>query len=93
MALGPKAKLQQVMMNVAQKVPFEIVVLDGPSGGFADAAETARALAGAVEKIPGLDKSKLLVFRRLAVGLARHGRGAPDGGRAFRHHRPVPGRG
>jgi Electron transfer flavoprotein, beta subunit len=61
-ALGPKAKLQQVMMSVAQKVPFEIVVLDGPAGGFADAAETAAALAGAVEKIPGLDKSKLLLF-------------------------------
>ncbi len=61
-ALGPKAKLQQVMMNVAQKVPFEIVVLDGPAGGFTDAAETARALAGAVEKIPGLDTSKLLLF-------------------------------
>jgi len=61
-ALGPKAKLQQVMMSVAQKVPFEIVVLDGPAGGFGDAAETARALAGGVEKIPGLDKSKLLVF-------------------------------
>ncbi len=61
-ALGPKAKLQQVMMNVAQKVPFEIVVLDGPAGGFADARETAAALAGAVEKIPGLDKSKLLLF-------------------------------
>lgn len=61
-ALGPKAKLQQVMMNVAQKVPFEIVVLDGPAGGFADAAETASALAGAVEKIPGLDKGKLLLF-------------------------------
>ncbi len=61
-ALGPKAKLQQVMMNVAQKVPFEIVVLDGPAGGFTDAAETAKALAGAVEKIPGLDKGKLLVF-------------------------------
>ncbi len=61
-ALGPKAKLQQVMMSVAQKVPFEIVVLDGPAGGFTDAAETARALAGAVEKIPGLDKGKLLLF-------------------------------
>lgn len=61
-ALGPKAKLQQVMMNVAQKVPFEIVVLDGPAGGFADAAETARALAAGVEKIPGLDKSRLLIF-------------------------------
>lgn len=61
-ALGPKAKLQQVMMSVAQKAPFELVVLDGPAGGFTDAAETARALAGAVEKIPGLDKSKLLLF-------------------------------
>jgi electron transfer flavoprotein beta subunit len=61
-ALGPKAKLQQVMMSVAQKVPFEIVVLDGPAGGFTDAAETARALAGAVEKIPGLDKGRLLLF-------------------------------
>ncbi|SNR90519.1 electron transfer flavoprotein beta subunit [Humidesulfovibrio mexicanus] len=61
-ALGPKAKLQQVMMNVAQKVPFEIVVLDGPAGGFADAAETAKALAAGVEKIPGLDKGKLLLF-------------------------------
>src|SRR5512140_199906 len=29
-ALGPKAKLQQVMMTIAQKVPFELVVLDGP---------------------------------------------------------------
>lgn len=61
-ALGPKAKLQQVMMSVAQKAPFELVVLDGPAGGFADAAETASALAGAVEKIPGLDKGKLLLF-------------------------------
>lgn len=61
-ALGPKAKLQQVMMNVAQKVPFEIVVLDGPAGGFTDAVETAKALAAGVEKIPGLDKSKLLIF-------------------------------
>ena len=61
-ALGPKAKLQQVMMSVAQKALFEIVVLDGPAGGFTDAAETAKALAGAVEKIPGLDKSRLLVF-------------------------------
>ncbi|MDO9082709.1 MAG: electron transfer flavoprotein subunit beta, partial [Humidesulfovibrio sp.] len=54
--------LQQVMMNVAQKVPFEINVLDGPAGGFTDAAETAKALAAAVEKIPGLDKGKLLIF-------------------------------
>ena len=31
-SLGPKAKLQQVMMTVAQKVPFELVPVDGPIG-------------------------------------------------------------
>src|SRR4051812_17673837 len=33
-SLGPKAKLQQVMMTVAQKVPFEFVAVDGPASGF-----------------------------------------------------------
>lgn len=61
-ALGPKAKLQQAMMTLAQKVPFELVALDGPAGGFTDAAETAAALAEAIQAIPGLDLSKLLVF-------------------------------
>lgn len=61
-ALGPKAKLQQVMMTLAQKAPFELVALDGPAGGFTDAAETAAALAEAINAIPGLDRSKLLVF-------------------------------
>jgi len=61
-SLGPKAKLQQVMMTVAQKVPFELVALDGPANGFTNAAETAAALAEAIEAIPGLDKSRLLVF-------------------------------
>jgi electron transfer flavoprotein beta subunit len=61
-SLGPKAKLQQVMMTVGQKVPFELVALDGPAGGFTDAYETAAALAEAISAIPGLDKSKLLVF-------------------------------
>lgn len=61
-SLGPKAKLQQVMMTVAQKVPFELVALDGPSSGFTEAAEVAAQLADAIQAIPGLDKSKLLVF-------------------------------
>ena len=61
-SLGPKAKLQQVMMTIAQKVPFELVALDGPAGGFTDATETANALAEAIQAIPGLDKSRLLVF-------------------------------
>jgi electron transfer flavoprotein beta subunit len=61
-SLGPKAKLQQVMMNVAQKVPFELVALDGPAGGFVDAFEVAEALRGAIEGIEGLDGSRLLLF-------------------------------
>jgi electron transfer flavoprotein beta subunit len=61
-SLGPRAKLQQVMMTVAQKVPFELVALDGPAGGFTEASEVAAALAGAIQAIPGLDKSRLLVF-------------------------------
>jgi electron transfer flavoprotein beta subunit len=59
---GPKAKLQQVMMTVAQKVPFELVALDGPAGGFTEAAEVAAALAEAIQAIPGLDRARLLVF-------------------------------
>src|SRR5512133_3953560 len=62
LALGPKAKLQQVMMAVGQKVPFELLALDGPAGGFVDAHETAAALADAVKGIAGLDRSRLLVF-------------------------------
>jgi electron transfer flavoprotein beta subunit len=61
-SLGPKAKLQQVMMTVAQKVPFELVALDGPASGFTDSFETAAALAAAIAAIPGLDRTKLLVF-------------------------------
>jgi electron transfer flavoprotein beta subunit len=61
-SLGPKAKLQQVMMTVAQKVPFELVALDGPASGFTDSFETAAALAAAIAAIPGLDRARLLVF-------------------------------
>jgi electron transfer flavoprotein beta subunit len=60
--LGPKAKLQQVMMTMAQKLPFELVALDGPASGFTDSQETAVALAEAIQSIPALDRSKLLVF-------------------------------
>ncbi|MEK7270750.1 MAG: electron transfer flavoprotein subunit beta [Planctomycetota bacterium] len=61
-SLGPKAKLQQLMMTVAQKAPFEFVAVDGPAGGFFDAAETAAALGDAIGAIPGLDRSRLLLF-------------------------------
>ena len=62
LALGPRAKLQQVMMAVGQKVPFELVALDGPAGGFTDAHEVATRLADAVKALPGLDRERLLLF-------------------------------
>ncbi len=61
-SLGPKARLQQVMMTVAQKVAFELVPIDSPQGGFADAAATAEAIASTIEAIPNLDRAKLLLF-------------------------------
>ncbi len=61
-SLGPKAKLQQVMMSVGQKVPFELVAVDGLASGFTDAEQVAAALAAAISAIPGLDKSRLLLF-------------------------------
>ena len=61
-AQAPKAKLQQVMTTVAQKVPFELVAIDGPASGFAESAGVAAALAGAIQAIPGLDRSRLLLF-------------------------------
>lgn len=61
-SLAPKAKLQQVMMTVAQKAAFELVAIDGPASGFTEAAEVANALADAIKTIPGLEPSKLLLF-------------------------------
>ena len=61
-SIGPKAKLQQLMMNIAQKVPFELVVADGSASGFMDATEVAAVLSATIEKIPGLDRSRLLLF-------------------------------
>src|SRR5208283_2827945 len=61
-SLVPKAKLQQVMMTVAQKVAFELVPIDGPIGGFPDAHSTAAVLAETIAALPGLDRTKLLLF-------------------------------
>lgn len=60
-SLGPKAKLQQVMMTVAQKAPFEFVALDGPASGFTDSAAVAAALADAIAAIPGLERDNLIL--------------------------------
>ncbi len=61
-SLGPKARLQQLMMTIAQKVPFQLVALDGQAGGFTDPTEVSEALAGAVQSIDGLDPDRLLLF-------------------------------
>jgi len=61
-SLGPKAKLQQVMMAVSQKAPFQLVVADGSASGFTDSYETAKTLADTIDGIAGLDKSKMLLF-------------------------------
>ncbi|MCX6625436.1 MAG: electron transfer flavoprotein subunit beta [Acidobacteria bacterium] len=61
-SLGPKAKLQQVMMTVGQKVPFELVAIDGPASGFTEATEVAALLADTIQAIPGLDRGRLLLF-------------------------------
>ncbi len=59
---APKTKLQQVMMNVAQKATFELVPVDLPANGFSDAHAVAEVLGQAIEAIPGLDRSRLLLF-------------------------------
>jgi electron transfer flavoprotein beta subunit len=61
-SVGPKAKLQQVMMTIAQKVSFELVAVDSSASGFADAHATAALLAETIQSIPGLDRSRMLVF-------------------------------
>src|SRR5262245_651380 len=61
-SLGPKTKLQQVMMTVAQKARFELVPIDGPGGGFTDPGEVSAELAAAIEGIAELDRARLLLF-------------------------------
>lgn len=61
-SLAPRAKLQQVLMTVAQKVPFELLALDGPASGFTEAAQVAGVLADAIRSIPELEQSRLLIF-------------------------------
>ena len=61
-SLGPKAKLQQLMMSVAQKAAFTFVPVDASASGFGSVVDCAKALADAINGIAGLDKSKLLLF-------------------------------
>ena len=60
-SMAPKAKLQQVMMSVAQKVAFELIAIDAVSNGFADSSAVAQVLAEHIAQIPGLDRSRLIL--------------------------------
>jgi electron transfer flavoprotein beta subunit len=61
-SVGPKPKLQQVMMTIAQRVSFEFVPVDASASGFTDAHATAGVLAETIQSISGLDRSRLLVY-------------------------------
>ena len=61
-SVASKAKLQQVMMTVAQKAGFELVPVDAPASGFADAHAVAGILAETIQSIVGLDRSRLLIL-------------------------------
>ena len=62
LSIAPKAKLQQVIMSIAQKAAFELLPLDASSSGFTDSAAVAALLAEAIAALPGLDRGNLLVF-------------------------------
>ena len=59
---APKAKLQQVMMTVAQKASFELIPVDAAVNGFADAHVIAKILGETIASIPNLDRSRLMLF-------------------------------
>ena len=61
-SLGPKAKLQQLMMNVAQKVPFELVAVNCAASLLAEPNLVAAELAKAIKNIPDFDLNKLILF-------------------------------
>ena len=61
-SVAPKAKLQQVMMTIGQRVALELIAVDAPAAGFSDAGDVAALLASTIESIPALDRSKMLLF-------------------------------
>lgn len=61
-SIARKAKLQQVMMTVAQKLPLELVAIDADANGFTDPLDAAAVLASTIQSMPDLDRSRLLIF-------------------------------
>ena len=50
-SIAPKSKLQQVLMTIGQKVPFELIALDGQAGGWTDSFEVAQILHAAIQAV------------------------------------------
>ena len=90
-SLGPKAKLQQVMMTVGQKAAFELVPSTAPSAAFPTRTRRRPRWPRPSPRCLGstCDASAL---RRMGVCHARRGRHAAACRRAAGHHRPVSGR-
>ena len=61
-SLAPKAKLQQVMMTIAQKVGSNWWRLMVRRAALVMPYSVAAVLADAIQAIPGLDRSRLLLF-------------------------------
>ena len=62
-SMAPKAKLQQVMMTVAQKVPLQLVAVDGPSQWLCRRAADRSGAGGRDPQHPWhRSHSKLLLF-------------------------------
>jgi electron transfer flavoprotein beta subunit len=61
-SIAPKAKLQQVMMSIAQKAQFELLAIDCQANGFTDSYECAALLAEMIKSIPNLDRERLFIF-------------------------------
>lgn len=79
-SLGPKAKLQQVLMTIAQKVLFEFIALDGPAWRI----HRCRGSCGPPGRVhPGHTRAGPLeaaALRGLGIRLARGRRHLADGG-------------
>ena len=61
-SLGPKAKLQQVMMTIAQKAPFELVPSTGPSADSPTRTRPQPFWPRPSPPSPGSTGSELLLF-------------------------------
>ena len=69
-SMGPRAKLQQLMMTVAQKVSFELVAIDGSAGYFKGTANVdSRSWMNVDFKLPTPELDAKFVSDAKAAGI------------------------